>query len=340
MEKYKFPKDPVANLASVVAGATFRFTIISDTVLRYEWSEDGIFEDRASTFAINRRFPKPEYTVSDTADKLEIRTASYQVTYNKKRFDRWGLVVSFIGNKNTLWGADWRYGEEPQNLGGTARTLDEVNGRCALEPGILSRAGYSVLDDSDTMLFTDDGWIAPRREGDRIDGYLFSYGFDYRRAMKSFFAISGHQPLLPRYSLGNWWSRYKDYSDTEYLELMDKFEEAKIPLSCAVIDMDWHIVHGDNVPHAGWTGYTWEKKYFPDPQGFTKELHKRKLRITLNDHPHAGIHSHEKLYEAVAKDLHHDTSTKAPILFNPTSPEFMYSYLNVSRPCSTSWTSH
>ncbi|SPJ73215.1 related to glucosidase II, alpha subunit [Fusarium torulosum] len=327
MEDYTIPNKPLANKDSIVAGDQWRFTIINDIVLRYEWSEDGVFEDRPSTFALNREFPTPKFTVSDTPDQLEIRAEAFQVIYNKKRFDRYGLVISFT-NKNTLWGADWRYGETPQNLGGTARTLDEVNGRCELEPGILSRAGYSVLDDSNSMLFDSSGFAAPRRPGDRIDGYLFSYGYDYKAAMKAFFAISGNQPRLPRWALGNWWSRYYPYTDDEYLKLMDKFEAEKVPLSVAVIDMDWHQVHGDHIPHAGWTGYTWNKELFKDPKAFTKALHDKKLKITLNDHPHGGVYHHEDQYEAMAKDLGHDTSDKVPILFNPVDPKFMHSYLN------------
>ncbi|KAF5018251.1 hypothetical protein F66182_9780 [Fusarium sp. NRRL 66182] len=327
MQGYTIPNKPIANRESTVAGEQWRFTLINDMVLRYEWSEDGIFEDRPSTFALHRQFPTPKFTVSDADEQLEITAESFQVTYNKKRFDRYGFIVSF-SNKNTLWGADWRYGETPQNLGGTARTLDEVNGRCELEPGILSRAGYSVLDDSESMLFDSAGLATPRRSGDRIDGYLFSYGHDYKAAMKSFFAISGKQPLLPRWALGNWWSRYYPYTDDEYLQLMDKFEAHKVPLSVAVIDMDWHQVHGDHIPHAGWTGYTWNKELFRDPRAFTKALHDKKLKITLNDHPHAGVHHHEEQYGAMAKDLGHDTSDKAPILFNPVDPKFMHSYLN------------
>ncbi|KFH45150.1 Alpha-xylosidase-like protein [Hapsidospora chrysogenum ATCC 11550] len=330
MDKYTFPNDPVADPAAVVAGDQFRFTLISDTVLRYEWAEDGVFEDRPSTFAINRRFPVPKYSVVDRGDdQTEIITASFHVTYDKKRFSRHGLVVSF-SNKNTLWGADWRYGDAPQTLGGTARTLDEVNGRCELEPGILSRSGYSVVDDSTSMLFDHtSGFVAPRRAGDRVDGYLFCYGFDYKRAMASFFAISGGQPVLPRWALGNWWSRYYAYTDQEYLKLMARFDEEKVPLSVAVIDMDWHVVKGDSVPHAGWTGYTWNKELFPDPKAFMQELHRLGLRITLNDHPHAGVHRHEDLYEAMAEDMGHDTSNQAPILFNPTDPKFMHAYLNM-----------
>ncbi|KAG5754307.1 hypothetical protein H9Q70_003058 [Fusarium xylarioides] len=327
MEGYAIPTKPVANKDSIVSGSQWRFTLINDIVLRYEWAEDGVFEDRPSTFALNREFPTPKFTVSDTEDQLEIRVDAFQITYNKQRFDKYGLVVS-VSNKNTLWGADWRYGETPQNLGGTARTLDEVNGRCELEPGILSRAGYSVLDDSNSMLFDSSGFAAPRRPGDRIDGYLFSYGYDYKAAMKAFFAISGKQPRLPRWALGNWWSRYYPYTDEEYLKLMDKFEAEKVPLSVAVIDMDWHQVHGDHIPHAGWTGYTWNRELFKDPKAFAKALHDKKLKVTLNDHPHAGVHHHEDQYEAMAKDLGHDTSDKAPILFNPVGQKFMHSYLN------------
>ncbi|KAJ4286375.1 hypothetical protein N0V88_008042 [Collariella sp. IMI 366227] len=328
MANCAFANDPAPNPAAVVQGDHYRFTLINDTVLRYEWAEDGLFEDRPSTFSINRRFPAPVFEVTDINNQLDIRTASFHVTYNKKRFDRHGLIVSF-SNKNTIWGADWRYGEEvPHNLGGTARTIDNIDGRCELGPGILSKSGYSVLDDSTSMLFDAGGFVTPRRPGDRIDGYLFCYGHDYKRAMESFFAISGKQPLLPRWALGNWWSRYFAYTDEQYLNLVDKFAGQSVPLSVAVLDMDWHQVKGDHIPHAGWTGYTWNRELFKDPRAFTRALHDRKLKITLNDHPHAGIHHHEDLYEAMAHELGHDISAHAPILFNPVDPKFMHAYLN------------
>ncbi|OAA38616.1 Glycoside hydrolase, family 31 [Metarhizium rileyi] len=329
MDQYLFPCDPIANPAAVVSGPNYRFTLLSEIVFRYEWAEDGIFEDRASAFAINRNFAPPKFTVNETIEHIELVARNFHITYDKKPFSRSGFIVGFP-SKVTLWGADWRYGETAKdNLGGTARTLDEVNGRCDMGDGILSRSGFATVDDSDTMLFDGQGFVAPRRTGHRIDGYMFAYGHDYKGAMKAFYDISGHQPILPRWALGNWWSRYHPYSADEYINLMEVFRARSVPLSVAVVDMDWHQVKGDHIPHAGWTGYSWNKELFPDPAGFGQALHDRGLKITLNDHPHGGIHHHEDLYEAMAAALGHDTSKKAPILFNPTDPKFMDAFFRV-----------
>ncbi|KAF2428935.1 hypothetical protein EJ08DRAFT_680265 [Tothia fuscella] len=329
MEEYKFPCEPLANSESIVAGPHYRFTIINEKCIRYEWSSDGKFEDRASTFAINRKFAKTDFLVENKEDKLEISGSGWLLTYDKKKFSTNGLSVIF-NSKQTEWGGEWHYGHEPQlNLGGTARTLDLVDGRCDMGTGIIARAGYAALDDSKSMLLDGEGFIAVRETGDRIDGYLFHYGYDYKGAMESFYAISGKQPVVPRWCLGNWWSRYHAYNENEYLELMDKFKEEDIPLSVAVIDMDWHRVKGDDIPHVGWTGYSWNKELFPNPERFQKALHDRGLKVTLNDHPHAGIHCHEDLYEEMAKVLEHDTTFKKPILFDGTDPKFMHAYLNV-----------
>ncbi|KAK8061613.1 hypothetical protein PG994_007979 [Apiospora phragmitis] len=310
MDQYKFPCEPLANEKSMVEGTHYRFTIITDKVLRYEWAKDGVFEDRASTFAINRKFPTPVFQKVDSKAELSISTSSFRLTYDKKRFSPNGL------------------GEPGGNLGGTARTLDGVDGRCDMGAGILSRDGYSVLDDSKSMLFDGEGFVTPRRSGARIDGYLFCYDHDYKGAMEFFYAISGRQPIVPRWCLGNWWSRYHAYDQDEYLALMDKFQENDIPMSVAVIDMDWHWVKGDAVPHTGWTGYTWNHDLFPDPAGFANALHERRLKMTLNDHPHAGIAEHEEVYEELAKVLNHDTTNGDTIQFDPTSPEFVHAFFN------------
>ena len=59
--------------------------------------------------------------------------------------------------------------------------------------------------------------------------------------MQDFYKLAGPTPLLPRFALGNWWSRYYKYTEKSYLELMDRFEKENIPFTVGVIDMDWHL---------------------------------------------------------------------------------------------------
>ncbi|KIW45381.1 uncharacterized protein PV06_03777 [Exophiala oligosperma] len=337
MKNYHFESRPVARPEAMVSGANYRFTILTDRLIRYEWSEDGEFEDRASTFAVNRDFHQkvvPKFQVVDHEDGLEIINEHFHLSYDKKRFSPSGLLCTIAG-KLTLWGTQWRYNDnvdlsQGRNLGGTARTLDDCDGRCDMGFGVVSRDGFAAVDDSKSMLFDGRGFVAGRRPGDRVDGYLFCHGHDYKGAIHDLYAVSGKQPLLPRWALGNWWSRYYRYHQDEYVGLMDKFKDEGVPLSVAVVDMDWHLVNDDRVPHAGWTGYTWDDKLFPNPKKFGQQMHDRNLKITLNDHPHLGIHHHEDAYEEMAKFLGLDISTnKNPILFDPTSPKFMEAYLNI-----------
>ena len=150
--------------------------------------------------------------------------------------------------------------------------------------------------------------------------------------------------MLPAYALGNWWSRFHPYTEQTYLELMDEFAEKDVPLSVAVIDMDWHIVDGIEDEYwnsisekdrlsigysVGWTGYTWNKDYFPDYKRFLSELHKRGLKATLNLHPSAGVRFWEEQYEDMAKAMGVDPATKQAIPFDCLNPKFVEEYFNV-----------
>ena len=329
--RYDFPVHPTAHDSVIITGDKWRFQILGDGLLRYEWADDGVFEDRASTFAINRNLPPPKFRQWEEDGYLNVKTKFYHIIYNKKEFTASNLMVR-VGGGVTRHHSEWRYGDQAHGFGGTTRTLDGVDGRIGLGPGVVSPNGYSIIDDSTTMLF-EDGWIAPRRQGsNRVDGYLFAFAHNYKEAIKALYALSGPQPLLPRWSLGNWWSRYHAYSADEYLILMDKFKANDIPFNVAVIDMDWHWVDDKRVVDAGlsgWTGYSWNTKLFPDPKKFCQELLNRGLKITINDHPADGVASYEDAYQKMAKALNHDTSDNSSIDFDPTSRNFLDAYFDV-----------
>lgn len=273
-----FAPTPLARPEAIVSGPNWRITVLSDGLVRLEWSADGRFEDRASTLALHRDLPVPDFTVGDSDGALEIVTSRFRLVYDRGPFSPTGLSLQVRGNVSSYHSV-WRYGLPVDDLRGTARTLDGVDGRLPLGPGVVSRWGFAVLDDSDSMLLSGDGWVGTREPG-RIDLYVFAFGLDHAAALDAFAALSGRPPVLPRWALGNWWSRYHAYSADEYLALLDRFAAENLPFSVAVIDMDWHrVADVEPVYGSGWTGYSWNRTLFPDPEAFLAELHRRGLRV-------------------------------------------------------------
>lgn len=327
--RFRMPLSPVAHDTAVVQGDGFRITVLTTGLLRIEWAADDEFEDRASTFALHRDLPVPQFRVSSGTEVLEVVTERLHLTYDRRRPSASGLRVDVVGGI-TSWHSTWRFGDPDASLHGTARTLDVVDGRTPLGPGVVARGGIAVLDDSDSFLLTEDGWVAVRPEGDRIDLYVFGYGHDFAGALAAFTAVSGPQPLLPRWALGNWWSRYHRYSADDYLALLDRFDREGVRFSVAVIDMDWHRV--DSVPSesgSGWTGYSWERSLFPDPEGFLADLHARGLQVTLNVHPADGVRAFENAYGSMARALGRDPEEGLPIAFDITDAAFLEAYFAV-----------
>src|SRR4051794_32688004 len=212
---------PAAHPDAVLQGDHWRITVLTDGLVRLEWAPDGVFEDRATTFALHRDLPVPRFEVVDRGPALEVVTDRLHLVYDRGPFSTAGLSVHLLGSK-VNHGSVWRFGEATRDLGGTARTLDEVDGRTAVEPGVVSRYGVALIDDTGSFAFTEDGWVSPR-DGEHLDLYVFAYGHDYAGAIQAFFAVSGRPPVLPRWTLGNWWSRYHAYSADEYLALLDRF---------------------------------------------------------------------------------------------------------------------
>lgn len=140
--------------------------------------------------------------------------------------------------------------------------------------------------------------------------------------------------MVPRYALGNWWSRYHKYTEKTYHELVERFEREDVPLAVAVIDMDWHLVNVEEKYGSGWTGYTWNKDYFPDPARFLGWLHEQGMHVTLNVHPASGVRAYEEMYKPMCAALGIDADSELPISFDVSDEKFMeayFTYLHHSR---------
>lgn len=323
-ELYRIKTEGHAEDAAIIQGEKYRFTVLTEEMIRLEYCEDGQFEDRATQCVIDRKFKVPEYQVIENEESLEIITDKIHLVYNKQKFTDYGLSVQVRGNIS-VYHSIWHFGEEATDLRGTARTLDEADGAIELEQGIISRFGYGILDDSRSLVITEDGWVEPRKE-DCIDIYFLGYGHEYEHCLKDYYHLTGKTPLLPRYALGNWWSRFYRYNDQEYKALMTRFEKEEIPFSVSVIDMDWHLVDIDPKYGSGWTGYTWNKELFPDPKEFMTWLHDHGLKVTLNVHPAGGVQAHEEKYKEMAEAMGRDWEKEEPVNFDVTDQKFLKAY--------------
>lgn len=297
-----------------------------------EYNENGVFEDRATQVIINRNLEVPEFTVKRDGDMLKIFTEHIELTYHTQHpFCEASLTARFYGE----WGRNthtWRYknttipyGGVPQNYWGTIRSLDDFSGPVPLEKGLMGPT-FTEWDDSKSMIIAEDGWVEERPE-DAIDIYLLGYAFRHTELLNDFLKLSGKIPMLPRYALGNWWSRYYAYTDKEFKDLMTTFEEKQIPFSVACLDMDWHITDIDAKYGTGWSGYTWNKELFPDHKEFLSWLKNRDYRIMLNIHDREGVTPYEDGYLEMAKALGNiDYENGQKINFDFGSPKFVEAY--------------
>ncbi len=338
----------VANLNAVVRVGNARFTVLTDRVIRLEYSADNNFTDQASLTIVNRNLPVPPFsTTADDNGWLVIKTKYCTLHYrqNSGAFTARNLYIEYTDPQHTF---TWKPGtKDHRNLKGTTRTLDGCSGefsyngmkKIALEDGILSRSGWCLIDDSQRPLFdnSDWPWVQGRTDGDKQDFYFFGYGSNYKAALYDFTLIAGKISLPPKFAFGVWYSRFWSYTEQDYKDIANTYEQNNVPLDVLVVDMDWHltpesspeIFNRYNPKPNGWTGFTWEKKFFPDYKEFLSWTNQKNLQTCLNLHPAAGVQQHEAIYPSFVKAMGLDTVNHAAIPFDITNKKFAQNYFDV-----------
>jgi len=342
---------PQAAEENFVYWMDYRVTVLTDRLFRLEKSPERKFRDAATQAVWYRNTPPQQYEISGDEGHAIIETPACRLILYK---DRGQACVEINGMRRTLN----NYG----NLLGTYRTLDNCNGDVHSRPwvegdepyhiqlgkGVCSKTGVAVIDDSDSLTIGADGEVK-NEKANGTDEYIFAYGEDYRMAVRALYMLTGSAALVPRFALGNWWSRYHAYTAEEYLRLLNKFEDNNVPISVATVDMDWHYSDnivtelgiresgrvsaeyvGESVPNIGWTGYTWNKNLFPDPQGFMQELHERGMRVTLNVHPADGFRWWEDAYPHMANAMGINPATGLQVPFDFSYDRFINAYFDLA----------
>ena len=118
--------NPMADPAAVVTSGRARFTVLTDRMIRIQYSVSEKFEDRATFAVINRRLPLVDYRTREEGGYLYIETSALTLRYKIG-----STIASSLKSPNNLSitmqlnGRDviWYPGKEDAlNLKGTKRT--------------------------------------------------------------------------------------------------------------------------------------------------------------------------------------------------------------------------
>lgn len=180
---------------------------------------------------------------------------------------------------------------------------------------VMSSKNYSILFDntasgeldigktnSDELLFKAQGGRA---------SYIMVLGENLEDTVRSTVAVTGKQPLPPRWLLGNFASRFGYKSQNEVMDVVDAFNTQDIPVDAVVLDLYWF---GKDIKgHMG--NLSWDAATFPEPEKMISELRAQDVKTVLITEPF--ILTTSKQWEsAVANNALAQNDNGAPYTFD------------------------
>ena len=221
-EQFKINYDKAkSNEKAILKGKKYRITILTERLIRLEYSDDGVFEDRPTKMVFHRDIIVPLFTIRQDFNFLEVTSKYIKLTYTKEK-----PFNSVQNLKIELLKTDriWNFGHpEVRNYKAPKFDLISDKGKVENMKGLYSADGFVSLDDSEIEIFEECGTLIPR-EKKKIDTYVFLYNNDFTECLKDYFYLTGNSALIPRYALGVWWNReipYKqEVKQTYFLPLL------------------------------------------------------------------------------------------------------------------------
>lgn len=322
-DQFKINTNPITDEGNIIKGSHYRISILKSNVLRLEYSEAGVFLDKPTSLILNRNFGKSIFEKKEDNNFLEITTPYFKLTYAKEK--------SFIGNKFSPNSnlkiqigeeIEWYYDNpEVRNLGTSGNILlDSIDSKNK-EKGLYSLDGYTVLDDSNNKVLEEDGTFS-ERDNKEIDIYIIIYKKDFNVCLKDYFNLTGSPSLIPRYALGNWWSKKVPYDNNKVEELVEQFKRKKIPLSIFLFDKYWHKSL-EKIE----TGYTFDNNLISEPNKMINLLDKNHIHVGLSLNPDTGFFEIDDNYQEATKYLSPDENGIIP--FAVLNPRWVDVYLKM-----------
>ncbi|HBE02282.1 MAG: hypothetical protein A2096_06805 [Spirochaetes bacterium GWF1_41_5] len=277
--------------SNIIDGKESRITVLTPTLIRFQNKINGTYHNSLSAPVKNLKFPAIKTLKTEkTETGIFIDTGAMIINFTAfEKFDACGALTIDINLNGMRKKIKSFPCTDPENLGGLMRKLDGCSAvqedrhkyscfrdtkrlpeitQYKIPPGIISRKGWSMLSHIGSGFRHGLG-------GDTV--YFFAYGHDYKTALRDFILLCGRPPMLPGYALGCWFSRFYDYTEKDYKEIIDRHREEKLPLDIIMLDMSWH--------KPDWYDTRYNTDFFPDMKGFLNWVKRRGLHVGFNHHP-------------------------------------------------------
>ena len=316
------------NKDAVIAGKKYRFTVITESLIRLEYSSTGEFEDNPSQLVWYRNQKRPEFYVQGDAKYLEIKTRYFTLTYEKEsKFGSNPLSPSTnLKIEIPETGKAWYYKHpEVRNYECPCGEFNQNNNLLKIK-GLYSTDGFVSIDDSSTLIFREDGTLTPRKNPNNIDIYVFIYNSLFYRCLNDYFKITGAPALVPRYALGVWWYKDDNYNDYTLNNLINHFQTKKVPVSVLTLNNEWHVNRLEK-EFGIKTGFTFDVNNFKEPAKMISYLHNKDIKLGLSLNPTMGIRKYEQYYSTALKYIKADKRGTIP--FNVYDNVFLDIYFKI-----------
>lgn len=273
------------------------------------------------SFAIKENASTKQFLIQDNSAQLILSTKKLKAIINKSPFsisyyqDERLLVseesVFFIGStvendkKYSTQGFRFQISDNEKLLGGGERVvgMDRRGQRLPLYnrahygyethstqmnfslPAVFSSNKYILLFDNSAKGWMDLGKSEKNiMQFEAVSGrmsYLVFSGDNYPELINNYVNVTGKQPMPPRWSLGNFASRFGYRNEQEVRETVDKFIQLDFPLDALILDLYWF---GKDIKgHMG--NLDWDNETFPTPKKMISDLNKQGVNTVLITEP-------------------------------------------------------
>lgn len=305
----------------VFRGRKYRISILSDSLIRFEYNDEGKFNDYPTLFASNRSFSEPKLHVVEDNEIIEIKNDKFTIEYHKEKPYIGSSMVPDANLRVILneGGKTWYFNHpEARNMKGTAYSLDGVSS-APLGKGLFSLDGFSSIDDSKTPILNEAGNILLPAEN-IIDTYLFVYNNDFGVGLKDYFNLTSLPPLIPRYALGVWWAKNENYDEIGIKNLINTFKKNEIPFSVLLLGE-----YARTKNQYSDLSYSLDKNIFPNTVALSNFLHSNKIFFGLNIKTDGLLSIEEEHHNDFVSLYNVDSDKNIPI--NVFDPAIMNAYL-------------